>query len=271
MAILDYGANTLFYGLDELAWGRAPQGHLVPSSAIVHTLCVLTYPPPDSTSPRPVVHLWSGPGDLHGSHVWKSTPIKRTGVPTVDSNGNLGIGTGDDRILIDEHWNEVDGSGRIKYENIRPYEGDLFKFFPPAFVNITPLQNNISVNESRRVEVTITMPNEFDMAAALEYPGKVNIDIEPVYSVDGGENWNILDRGLVAVMSNPRLTGAPESGYFYVFEAAILDADVDRGIILYWNDDSFRNRSPDHANDSFFSNIQDLLTGARLQRWPPLI
>lgn len=152
--------------------------------------------------------------------------------------------------------------GELMLESYRPYV--RYDHVEGTLGPVSPLTERIGVDDSQRVRATLYLPGETDAGGVFNERSPPNVDIDVVWSPDGGLNWRRMGRSLRGEVSSPSLTPNAQGGFVYECEIATLDSDSDRSAPAYWVNAA---QQAGANGDKFFEGSPD--ARRRLELWPP--
>ena len=139
------------------------------------------------------------------------------------------------------------GQGQFTYKG-NTYEGVVGP--NGAFAGISEIEHSLGA-PNKRVQANIIVPPEGIREILAFDSGPVVVDIQLIYSKDGGLTWKDAPISVHGFLSSPSF----ENGV-YSCEIETWTGDIDRGFPRLWSEDSQKRRHPDDEAFQFVKQIE---------------
>ena len=149
------------------------------------------------------------------------------------------------------------GAGDLTFDSVT-WEGTTSDADQGSLVFISSLEESADVPETR-LQIRLNITSESVRNLYSRDFGSPRVLLQWIYSTDG-INWIKLVR-----QYRGRVSSVVSDGGTLTVEVESKKGDVDRGLVIYWNDESHRRRYPSDTGFRHLRNLQEV--GAQVT-WP---
>lgn len=151
------------------------------------------------------------------------------------------------------------------------HDGVRYINIPYHLIGVSDLDQTYGVDDRSRVSVSMAVPPAISGAVGgQELDKRVDIKVQPVYSIDGGLTWHWINQVVEGIMSDGEVVQSPSpAAKLFNCELATLDSDVDRGFTSYYSTTSQETKG--FPSDRGLEHLEVLADGKRTERWPQLV
>ena len=127
-----------------------------------------------------------------------------------------------------------------------------------SLVTVSSVQETSGIPD-KRLRIQLNVTNDSVRALLARDIGTPKVTLQFIWSRDN-RTWQRIPRQYRGNVSNVTLN----NGLLDV-EIETRSGDVDKGLVIYWNDESHRSR---HPTDTGFRHLRNLQTEGALIKWP---